>query len=428
MSIHYACVLPHPPLILPEIGRGEEHKINHTIQAYRTIAENIARIQPETIVLVTPHAPMYRDGFFLAQGQYDTGDMGRFNTAQLSYTYPIDEAFVDKLIRLNTDIKASALELDHGAIVPLAMIKDYYSNFKLVRIGISGLNREHHRALGKTIHAIATQLNRKTVFIASGDLSHRLKIDGPYGFNPDGPRFDHKVKQILTSGHLEDLFELPSNQCHEAGECGYRSLLVLAGVLDSLEIKSKVLSYEAPFGVGYLCASIHVLDPLVVLARKAIEHYVKEQSIIDVSLVKFIDSHRQAACFVSLHKGEQLRGCIGTLQATQSSLLHEIIHNAISACSKDPRFNPVEAEELDDLDISVDVLNPAEPVSKSQLDPKRYGVIVRSAWRTGVLLPDLEGVDTVDKQLNIALRKAGIDPNDDYSIERFEVTRHHAYL
>jgi AmmeMemoRadiSam system protein A/AmmeMemoRadiSam system protein B len=428
MSIHYACVLPHPPLILPEIGRGEEHKINHTIQAYRTIAENIARIQPETIVLVTPHAPMYRDGFFLAQGQYDTGDMGRFNTAQLSYTYPIDEAFVDKLIRLNTDIKASALELDHGAIVPLAMIKDYYSNFKLVRIGISGLNREHHRALGKTIHAIATQLNRKTVFIASGDLSHRLKIDGPYGFNPDGPRFDHKVKQILTSGHLEDLFELPSNQCHEAGECGYRSLLVLAGVLDSLEIKSEVLSYEAPFGVGYLCASIHVLDPLVVLARKAIEHYVKEKSIIDVSLVKSNDSHRQAACFVSLHKGEQLRGCIGTLQATQSSLLHEIIHNAISACSKDPRFNPVEAEELDDLDISVDVLNPAEPVSKSQLDPKRYGVIVRSAWRTGVLLPDLEGVDTIDKQLNIALCKAGIDPNDDYSIERFEVTRHHAYL
>jgi len=108
--------------------------------------------------------------------------------------------------------------------------------------------------------------------------------------------------------------------------------------------------------------------------------------------------------------------------------MHEIIHNAISACSKDPRFNPVTEEELEDLEISVDVLNPAEPVNKSQLDPKRYGVIVRSSWRTGVLLPDLDGINSVGEQLNIALRKAGIDTNDVYTIERFEVTRHHAYL
>ena len=428
MSIHYACVLPHPPLILPEIGRGEEQKILHTIEAYQTIANDIARIKPETIVLVSPHAPMFRDGFFLAQGTEDTGDMGRFNTPQLHYTYSIDEEFNDALTKLSPDIRPSVMELDHGSIVPLALIKETYNDFKLVRIGISGLNREHHRELGKAIQHIANQLKRKTVFIASGDLSHRLKADGPYGFNPDGPRFDQKVKHIIASNQFDELFDLPSNQCHEAGECGYRSLLVLAGVMDTLEIKSEVLSYEAPFGVGYLCASIHVLDPLVALARKAIEHYVKDQSIIDVSMVKSIDSHMQAACFVSLHTHEHLRGCIGTLQPTQSSLIHEIIHNAISACSKDPRFNPVTEQELVDLEISVDVLSSAEAVNKSQLDPKRYGVIVRSSWRTGVLLPDLEGVNSVDEQLKIALRKAGIDANDAYTIERFEVTRHHAYV
>ncbi len=428
MSIHYACALPHPPLMLPEIGRGEEHKIQHTIEAYQTIANEIARIKPETIVLVSPHAPMFRDGFFLAQGTEDVGDMSRFNTPQLRYAYPIDEEFNDALIKLDPDVRPSVMELDHGSIVPLALIKETYTDFKLVRIGISGLNREHHRELGKAIQRSANQLKRKTVFIASGDLSHRLKADGPYGFNPDGPRFDQKIKHILASNHFDELFDLPSNQCHEAGECGYRSLLVLAGVMDTLEIKSEVLSYEAPFGVGYLCASIHVLDPLVALARKAIEHYVNDQSIIDVSMVKSIDSHMQAACFVSLHKQNQLRGCIGTLQPNQSNLMHEIIHNAISACSKDPRFNPVTEEELEDLEISVDVLNPAEPVNKSQLDPKRYGVIVRSSWRTGVLLPDLDGINSVGEQLNIALRKAGIDTNDVYTIERFEVTRHHAYL
>ena len=428
MSIHYACVLPHPPLILPEIGRGEEHKIQHTIESYQTIANEIARIKPQTIVLVSPHAPMFRDGFFLAQGIEDTGDMGRFNTPQLSYTYPLDAEFNDALIKLNPDIRPSVMELDHGSIVPLALIKETYASFKLVRIGISGLNREHHRELGKTIQTVANQLKRKIVFIASGDLSHRLKADGPYGFNPDGPRFDQKIKHILASNHFDELFDLPSNQCHEAGECGYRSLLVMAGALAELDIKSEVLSYEAPFGVGYLCASIHIQDELVSLARQTIEHYVKDHSMIDPDQIESIDPHMQAACFVSLHKQDHLRGCIGTLEPTQNNLIHEIIHNAVAACAKDPRFNPVEAKELADLEITVDVLSPAERTTRKHLDPKRFGVIVRSSWRTGVLLPDLDGVRTVDEQLNIALRKAGIDPKDDYTIERFEVVRHHAYL
>ena len=150
--------------------------------------------------------------------------------------------------------------------------------------------------------------------------------------------------------------------------------------------------------------------------------------MIDPDQIKSIDPHMQAACFVSLHKQNHLRGCIGTLEPTQRNLVHEIIHNAVAACAKDPRFNPVEAKELADLEISVDVLSPAERTTRNQLDPKRFGVIVRSSWRTGVLLPDLDGVNTVDEQLNIALRKAGIDPKDDYAIERFEVIRHHAYL
>lgn len=425
MSISYACVLPHPPLILPEIGRGEEQKIKDTIKAYQTIAQTIAMIKPDTIVLVSPHAPMLRDGFFVAEGVIDSGDMARFNASHLKATYPIDQAFVQALRQSVPSIKAHEIELDHGSMVPLTMIEQYYKDFKLVRIGISGLSREKHRDLGKTIQSVSLQLNRKTVFIASGDLSHRLKAEGPYGFDAQGPKFDLAIKDTLKTGELDKLFELSAKLCDQAGECGYRSLLVMAGVLDELTIKTEVLSYEAPFGVGYLCASIHVLNPIVALARKAIEHYVKDQSFIDASLVKHIDPHMQGACFVSLHKHNQLRGCIGTLQPTHHNLIEEIIHNAVAACSKDPRFNPVSLKELSDLDISVDVLSPSQKVDRNQLDPKRYGVIVRSARRTGVLLPDLDGVDTVAKQLDIALRKAGINPRSDYTIERFEVERHH---
>ena len=130
--------------------------------------------------------------------------------------------------------------------------------------------------------------------------------------------------------------------------------------------------------------------------------------------------------FVSLHKYGELRGCIGTISPVQESIADEIIANGISACSRDPRFSRVRADELDALSYSVDVLGEAEPIeSTAQLDPKRYGVIVTKGYRRGLLLPDLEGVDSVEYQVAIAKQKAGIDPRDtNVALERFEVVRH----
>jgi len=134
---------------------------------------------------------------------------------------------------------------------------------------------------------------------------------------------------------------------------------------------------------------------------------------------------QRAGVFVSLHKHGQLRGCIGTTGPTTASVVTEIIQNAISAAIHDPRFDPVRAGELPGLEISVDILGKAEPVmDKSQLDPRVYGVIVRHHGRTGLLLPDLDGVDTSDDQLAIACRKAGIAADEPYTIERFRVTRY----
>ena len=168
--------------------------------------------------------------------------------------------------------------------------------------------------------------------------------------------------------------------------------------------------------------------PLVELARKAIEAYVRERRVIEPPDELTLEMRQRAGTFVSLHgPGGELRGCIGTIEPTQDNVAREVIQNAISAATRDPRFPPVRPDELDGLDVKVDVLTPPEPVeSLDELDPKRYGVIVESAtdWRRGLLLPDLEGVDTVEYQVDIARRKAFIGPNEPVELYRFEVKRY----
>lgn len=168
--------------------------------------------------------------------------------------------------------------------------------------------------------------------------------------------------------------------------------------------------------------------PLVQLARQTIETYVREHRVIDPPQVLTPEMQQRAGTFVSLHdQWGELRGCIGTILPTQPNVALEVIHNAISAATRDPRFPPVRPDELAGLDVKVDVLMPPEPVeSEAELDPKRYGVIVqdRQGWRRGLLLPDLEGVDTVEQQISIARRKAGIGPHEPIQLLRFEVIRY----
>ena len=166
--------------------------------------------------------------------------------------------------------------------------------------------------------------------------------------------------------------------------------------------------------------------PVVKLAQDTIESYVRQGKVIGAPRTLAPEMEPQAGVFVSLHKGGMLRGCIGTIQPRQSNVALEVIHNAISAATRDPRFPPVHASELSDLEISVDILQPAEPItSMEQLDPKRYGVIVESGLRRGLLLPDLEGVDTAEYQVEIARRKAGMGPHEPVQLYRFEVRRYH---
>lgn len=164
---------------------------------------------------------------------------------------------------------------------------------------------------------------------------------------------------------------------------------------------------------------------LVALAKRAIEEFVKYLIRIQPPQELTSEMKKKAACFVSIKKGGELRGCIGTTSPEKENLANEVISNAIDAACGDPRFPRLSAEELDEITISVDVLGPAEPIdSLDKLDPKRYGVIIESGDKKGALLPDLEGVETAEYQVLIARRKAGIQPAEKYKLSRFEVVRH----
>lgn len=459
MSIPAGFIVPHPPLIVPEVGCGREKEIQKTIDSYRAVSGEIAALSPETVVLISPHAAMYADYIHISPGLSAKGSLRQFG-AEKEYAVEYDAEFVEALAHACKQGGFPAgtqgekdRGLDHGTLIPLHFIEARYRGFKLVRTGISGLSRQEHYEFGMLLGKTAEALGRRAVVVASGDLSHKLKKDGPYGLSPDGPKLDAALVEIMKSGDFGALFGLDEGMCENAAECGLRGFAVMAGALDKKAVAPRFLSYEGPFGVGYAVASFAVTgddpargflsavreraalkmdavrageDLYIRLARETLERYVntgKKPGVpggLPEEMVK-----RRAGVFVSLKKRGELRGCIGTISPVCGSIAEEIINNTVSSGTGDPRFSPVRPEELPELEYSVDVLSPAEPVpDKSALDAKRYGVIVSKGMRRGLLLPNLDGVDTVDEQLRIACRKAGISPHEGYAIERFEVVRH----
>ncbi len=166
------------------------------------------------------------------------------------------------------------------------------------------------------------------------------------------------------------------------------------------------------------------MHPLVRLAKRSVESYVKQGKVVQAKRLT-PEMKPKAGVFVSIHKGGELRGCIGTIEAQRNNVAEEIIANAISSASRDPRFYPITADELKELEYSVDILTKPRPVkSRKQLNARRYGVIVESGRRRGLLLPDLEGVESTSEQIGICRLKAGIAPDEPVKLYRFEVERY----
>lgn len=461
MSIQAGFMVPHPPMIIPDIGRGSEEQIRETIQAYEQAADEIAALRPDTIIITSPHAVMYADYFHISPGETAEGSFGRFRAPQVRFEETYDSELTERICRIadETGLSAGVLgerdrSLDHGTMVPLWFIRKKYQGGRIVRIGLSGLPLTEHYRLGQAVRRAVDELDRRAVLIASGDLSHKLQSYGPYGFAPEGPEYDRRVMEACGRGAFGELLDFDETFCEKAAECGHRSFVIMAGAFDGVDVRAARLSHQDVTGVGYgICTFYpgaknedrHFLetyldrkrkeaadqrlsaDAYVRLAYMTIEEYVRygRTPRLPEDLPEEMLAGR-AGTFVSIHENGRLRGCIGTIVPTTGSIAREIMQNAVSAASRDPRFSPVAEEELPFLDVSVDVLGDPEPVhSMDELDVKRYGVIVTSGRKRGLLLPDLEGVDTVEEQVAIASQKGGIREDEKKTLQRFEVIRHH---
>ena len=445
-SLVFSGVAPHPPIMVPEVGRESARDVRRSIEAMEELTKRIIGSGAESVVLISPHAPLEPQAFVAYSGTSVYGDFKLFRAPRTLVEAPVDH----KLLQTITDSAAAeglavvALEdfdLDHGTAVPLYFLQRNGWVGSVVALGYSFLSNSDHLRFGRSIAKAAEAVGYPVAFIASGDLSHRLKPDAPAGFDPSAHLFDEEVVVALETNEPRRIIDIDHDLRRLAGECGYRSLLVALGATGDLPAECEVLSYEAPFGVGYLVAQLtgkatvanrsEVVDEtdlnqlLPQLARDTVETFVCNGYRLEPS-----NSHpyleQRAACFVSLKTDSgELRGCIGTIEPTEVNLAEEIVSNAIGSASRDPRFPPVTNDELSGLRYSVDVLHPAEPARFEDLDPNVYGVIVEdsSGFQRGLLLPDIEGVNSAQQQVEIAARKAGIPSGSPLILYRFRVER-----
>ena len=428
----FSAIAPHPPIMVPEVGRESIAGVSDSIDAMGELTRRLIDSGAESVILISPHAPLEADSFVAYDGPEVYGDFSHFHAPETGFTLPVDEELLAaiKQVAASESFDVSTLperDLDHGTAVPLYFLLQNGWQGKVVTLGYSFLSNEDHLRFGSCIKSAVDQVGRRVAFIASGDLSHRLKPQAPAGFNPDAHIFDQQVVEALRSNTPQRIVNIDFNLRKLAGECGYRSMLVAIGASSDLPLSCEVLNYEAPFGVGYLVAQLthqpHTINPAA-LARQAVETFIGSGNILEPAEELL---RARAPCFVCLKTFDgELRGCIGTIEPSKDTLAEEIVANAISAATSDPRFDPVSATELSNLRYSVDVLHEPEPAVAEELDPKVFGVIVEdeSGSRRGLLLPDIPGIDDVDQQIEIAARKAGIPSGEPLKLSRFKVERY----
>jgi AmmeMemoRadiSam system protein A/AmmeMemoRadiSam system protein B len=467
-SLVFAGIAPHPPIMVPEVGREAIADVRSSIDAMAALTERVIRSGAETVILISPHAPLEPDVFVAYAGPQLHADFSNFRAPTATVHAEPDEELLNEITRTAAETALEVVrirgDLDHGTAVPLYFLQRHGWHGRVVALGYSFLSNEDHLRFGNCIRAAIDKVGRPVAFIASGDLSHRLKPGAPAGYNPQAHLFDEEVVDAIRSNSTSRIVTIDQDLRRAAGECGYRSMLVAIGVAQRLESRCEVISYEAPFGVGYMVAQLLMSEPpavaggpgteppavasglrnsgsaesvppaspggsteLPALARQIIEMFVTTGDVIPApeSLSELLQ--RRAACFVSIKTRDgDLRGCIGTIEPEKNTLAEELIANAISAASRDPRFPPVSAAELPDLKYSVDVLSQPELVRLEDLDPLVYGVIVedQAGVRRGLLLPNLKGIDTAAKQVEIASRKAGIPPGTEVKLWRFRAERY----
>ncbi len=372
---------------------------------------------------------------FIIMGPSHTGMGKPFSVmAEGTWTTPLGEVEIDtelaeKIVAESRYLRKDSLahQQEHAVEVQLPFLQYFKADVKIVPIILAHADVKSYKEIGREIASGIKALNSKVVIIASGDMTH-------YESQAAAEEKDSQAIDAIVNLDEEELTRLFKEL--NITMCAYGPAVCLIAAAKELGATGAELvkyqtsgdttgDYSAVVGYAGIIIRSTRMHPLVNLAKQTVETYVREGKVPPPPKPLTPEMKKKAGVFVSIHKLGALRGCIGTFKPQQKNVTAEIITNAISSATRDPRFPPITPEELEDLDYSVDVLTPPEPVAdESQLDPKKYGVIVECGWRRGLLLPDLEGVDSADYQINICRQKGGIDPDEPVNLYRFEVKRY----
>ena len=265
MAIVFGCISPHPPIIVREVGQGREWEARRTIEALEQVARGMARHRPETAILISPHCPLRRDAFGVLVARRSEGSFQDWGAPGVIMSFENDLEAV-ALIREEAQAMGVPVEplrrwnggLDWGCTVPLYYLRPGLAGARLVPLTVSLLPPREHFRWGQAVGRAAARLGRRVAVIASADLSHCLHRDGPYGYDPAGPAFDEAMQRAVAQWGVEAVLSMEPAPRERAKEDAVPSVSFLMGALDGLQVRPQVLSYEGPFGVGYMVAIVEV--------------------------------------------------------------------------------------------------------------------------------------------------------------------------
>lgn len=252
-----ACICPHPPLLIPSIGQNYLSEISSTVETMNGLGDKIRDLKIDTIVIISPHGPVQMDTMTISSSKNLKGNFLQFgDDTSMEFKNDVDLGLnINKVAdskKIPLEMVNGGISLDHGAMVPLYFLTKYNPKIKVIPIAFSYLDYQKHFEFGEAIYEAVENIDEKVAIVASGDLSHRLTPNAPAGYSPRGKEFDWLLVKLLENNEVAEILNLDSKLIEEAGECGLRSIIILLGVLAALEYKFEKLSYEGPFGVGYL--------------------------------------------------------------------------------------------------------------------------------------------------------------------------------
>lgn len=438
MSVCFAALMCHAPIVVPEVGRQQGNLCAATTRSMREVAQRCVDAAPDRLVVISPHTPRAEESCACWGGEI-RGSLAAFGAPEVRFALPVDEAAL-RALELAGELRG---ELDHGAGVPLAF---------LTRAGWSGptlvLGLPAGRFPADRMGRRLARLEGRTAIIASGDLSHRLRPGAPAGYHPRAVEFDRAFVNGLREGQWRTALAATARAVAAedvVASCALAMAAVTTETGDGARrpLADEVLSYQAPWGVGYAIAILHDPDPpLYAVARQAVNSTIGG---LRRPLLTTPGPPSQGL-FVTLHAAEEeatpsppennpenpaagtgrlvLRGCCGRIAPCRDDLYTEVAELALSAAREDPRFPPVRQAELSALHYTVSLLEPPEAISSpAELNPAIHGVVVEARGRRGVLLPAIPGIETAAAAIDVARRKAGIGANERYRLRRFTVQK-----